>query len=163
MNKERILGLLRELLMVVGSALIAFGILKEGFDILPAVGAVMAVASLVGSVFAKEGVEILFSLIRKVLSAGGGALVAYGAVTPDQVEAVMAILAPVLSLIWSWTSKSSEHGGPSFPAPVIVFLFSLACLALPSCSVKVNPDGSKDVLIDAQGVGQVIPILLEGK
>ena len=42
-------------------------------------------------------------------------------------------------------------------------LIAFMALSLQSCSVRVNPDGSKDVLIDAAGVGQVTTILLEGK
>jgi hypothetical protein len=37
------------------------------------------------------------------------------------------------------------------------------CLALSSCAVKINPDGSKDVTVDAVALGQALTAYGESK
>ena len=61
-----------------GAALIAFGLIKESFDLVPAIGAIMAIISLIWVFRTKYSTpQVIVSLIRKAFSAAGGALVAY--------------------------------------------------------------------------------------
>ena len=109
MKKEQKLGLIREILMSVGAALVAFGVTKESFDIIPAVGAIMALISLVWVFVAKDGSsQIVMSLIRKALSAVGGALVAYGIANPEQNQAIAGFMLPLLSLLFSHFSNGGK-------------------------------------------------------
>ena len=139
MKKEQKLGFIREILMSAGAALIAFGLIKDGFDILPAIGALMSVISLVWVLIVKDGgSQIFMSLLRKTISAVGGALVAYGIANPEQYEAIAGAILPILSLVLSNTSNGGGRTVSNFPV-VIGALATFLLISLPSCSIGLDP------------------------
>lgn len=122
-----------------GAALIAFGVVKEGFDTLPVIGALMSVISLVWVLIVKDGgSQILASLIRKTISAVGGALVAYGIANPEQNQAIAGALLPVLSLVLSSSSNADGRNLSNLPV-VIGALATFLLVSLPSCSIGLDP------------------------
>lgn len=145
-NTSKILGTANELLMAVGAALITYGVNVTNSQVEVGAGLLLAVLSLVLTVTRHQGVDLIKSSVRKVLSAGGGAAVAFGVMTPEKVEALMAILAPVLAIVWSVTDKGEDH--PPVGLPVIfVLCAALGFTVLPSCShlggggLEFTPDG----------------------
>ena len=157
MKKEQLLGLIRELLMAGGAALASFGVVKEGFDALPAVGAVMALISLVWAISDKSGgAAQIGTLVRKALSAAGGAIAAYGLASPDQIGAVSAVLLPIVAMAWSnSTNGDGDQSAGRFPLWILAltpFFF-----ALPSCTVSVDPTTGKPIVgVDGAAIGQII-------
>lgn len=146
MKKEQKLGLIREVLMSVGAALVAFGVTKESFDVIPAVGAIMALISLVWVFVAKEGTsQIAMSLTRKALSATGGALVAYGIANPEQNQAIGGLMFPLLALLFSHFSNGGKANVSGLPV-LIGALAAFSVFSLPSCSVGLDPTTGMPIL-----------------
>jgi hypothetical protein len=125
--------------MSVGAALVAFGVIKEDFNTLPAIGALMSIISLSWVLFAKSGKsQILLSLIRKSFSAVGGALVAYGIANPEQNQAIAGALLPVLSLVLSGVSNGDGRNLSNMPV-LLGALVAFSFVSLPSCSIGLDP------------------------
>jgi hypothetical protein len=122
MKKEQLLGLSRELLGALGGALATFGVSASGSQIETVTGLVMVLISIVWALKANEGKEVLFTLFRKALSVAGGVGVAFGLLTPEKLEALIAVVAPIIALVWSFHSK-----GGNLPAGVSAILLFL-CL-----------------------------------
>ena len=163
MQKERFLGQLRELLTAGASALIAYNIIDSGFDATSLVAAVVAIATVVWSILSHDGLSRIISLVRKALSASGGALVAYGLMTDAQSTALLAISGPVLAMLGSWKANvdgSSEAGSGSF---LLLMGLGAVLTLLPSCTVSVAPDGAKSVIIDPVSAGNLVTHILEDK
>ena len=139
MKREQRLGLVREILMSGGAALIAFGVIRESFDLVPAIGAIMAIISLIWVFRAKDSTpQVIVSLIRKAFSAAGGALVAYGCLNPEQREAIGGLVFAIISLLSSAASNGDKPSPTGLPA-LIGLLAALSLLSLPSCSVGLDP------------------------
>lgn len=128
MKKDQLLGLIRELSNTVGAALVTYGILS-GEMMQLALGLVMCIASLFFAIANREGKDIVFTLIRKLLSAGGGVAIALGVITPDKIEALVAVVGPMLALIWSVRSN-----GPGISKGVSFCILLTLVLCLPSCA-----------------------------
>tara|TARA_B100000287_G_scaffold95887_3_gene88047 strand:+ start:552 stop:1046 length:495 start_codon:yes stop_codon:yes gene_type:complete len=129
-----------------GAALIAFGILKESFDLVPAIGAIMAIISLIWVFRTKDSTpKIIVSLIRKAFSATGGALVAYGCLNPEQSEAIGGLILPIISLLSSASANGDKPSTEGLPA-LIGLLAALSLLSLPSCSVGLDANTGMPVL-----------------
>lgn len=157
MKKEQALGLIRELLMAIGVALIVFGYVAEGTDILPAVGGAMSIVSFAWSLAAHEGLDAVVSLFRKALSAVGGGLVAYGVANPEHVEAITAIILPVVSAFSSWKSNSDSRETPYLPMMIIGF--AVCAFFQSGCAFEVRPDGTRTGYITPD----IIPVILGDK
>lgn len=129
MKFAQIEGGIREMLMIVGSFLAGSGIVNSEAAS-ASVGLIMCLISLSWSITQKEGLEKIWTLLRKTLSSVPGVLVAFSVITPDQAISFTSAIAPILALIWSFIS----NGGGSVPTGLAVFLIALGSLALNSCA-----------------------------
>lgn len=134
MKKEQILGLLRESLMAGGALTFA------GFSGLPSVvGIIMMIVSIIWGVWYNEGAEIIYTAIRKLLSAAPGAMVELGLINMEQATNLIAFLLPVSAMIWSYISKGDKNISNRVFA--IGFFLAIAFF-LPSCGgLAITPDG----------------------
>ena len=129
-----------------GAALIAFGVIRESFDIIPAIGAIMAIISLICVFRAKDSTsKVVVSLIRKALSATGGALVAYGCLNPEQSEAIGGLILPIISLLSSASANGDKPSPTGLPA-LIGVLAAFSLFSLPSCSVGLDANTGMPIL-----------------
>jgi drug/metabolite transporter superfamily protein YnfA len=145
MKKDKLLGLIRELLMAVGAGLLTYGVQVSAGVIEASIGAIMVVASLVWALRFNEGAETVFTLVRKLLSAAGGVGVALGVITPEKLEAMLLVVGPLISLAWSVYSK----GGSLPPAvPAILLFFGMGFLSMSgtSCSFSYDPVTGRAIL-----------------
>jgi hypothetical protein len=138
--KSKLLGTANELLMAIGAALITFGVNATQSHIETGAGLILAILSLVLTFQRHEGADLIKSGVRKVLSAAGGAAVAFGLVTPDKVEALMAVVGPILAIAWSVNDKGAKvpKGLP------LILITALVVFILPACSstsLVFTPDG----------------------
>ena len=101
------LGQLRALLTVVGTALATFGY-HRGYSWEPVIGVVALMASLGWSVYYKEGWEAIQSVIRKIASAIGTGVVVYGMMTPEKSEALVGIVGPLMAMFGSWKANGGK-------------------------------------------------------
>ena len=153
MNKEQALGQIREVLAVVG--MLVFGA-SDGLT--SSVGLVVALVAVGWSLWYHEGVEVVFSAVRKALSLLPGSLLALGLIDIDTAGAITALIAPVLALAWSFVANNDgSSGGGSGYSSIALLLFCLsAVLFLPSCSVAVGLDGKPRVELDVYSAKQMI-------
>lgn len=146
MKREQRLGLVREILMSGGAALIAFGVIQESFDIVPAIGAIMAIISLIWVFRTKDSTpKVIVSLIRKAFSAAGGALVAYGCLNPEQSAAIGGLVLPIISLLSS-ASANGEKPAPTGLPSLIGLLAVLSLFSLPSCSIGLDANTGMPII-----------------
>lgn len=156
MNKEQVLGRIREVLAMVG--FIVFG---SSDGVTSAVGLVVAIVAVVWALRHHEGVEIIFSSFRKLLSAVPGALLAFDLVSIDTAGAITALIAPVLAMAWSFVANHDDDkgggsdGGLSIKSVALVVCV-LSLLSLPSCSVAVGLDGKPRLELDVYSAKQMI-------
>ena len=125
MNKEKALGLFREILVTGGT--LVFG----AFDGLTSlVGLLVAVASVLWAIYYHEGLEIVSTSIRKVLSAAPGTLLALGFIAPETAGLLASLIAPLFALVWSFAAKGGNVANVANKAPLV--LFALCCATLMS-------------------------------
>ena len=135
MNKQVILGQVRELVFIVSAFFIATG---EGVEVIAAIGT--ALASLIWAIYYHEGKQKIFTAIRKLIPTIPAALVAFHVIPPDKAIAIAGALAAGVSLTWSFIS----NGGKVKAGSQTPMLFFALCF-LPSCGVSVvdeAPEGS---------------------
>jgi hypothetical protein len=146
-NQSPALGVVNELLMAGGAALITFGVNVTENQTSLAAGLIMALLSLVLMFTRHQGAELIMSGVRKVLSSAGGVAVAFGFLTPEKVDAILAVAGPVVSLIpiiWTARSKGAFKTPGKLPMVFIPLVLALALLGLQSCansSLTFTPDG----------------------
>ena len=138
MKKEQLLGLIREILTAVGAGLVTFGVQAPQVVIESVIGALMVLAGIGWALYANEGTQTIFTLFRKLLSAGGGVAVAFGLMTPEKVEALLGALGPIIALVWSIHSKGGTL--PPITSAIMLFL-ALGSFGLTSCAIELTPDG----------------------
>lgn len=133
MKKEQTLGLIREALTALGA--LAFA----GFSGWPSVvGLILLIVSIVWAVVANEGAEIVYTLVRKLISSAPAILVEFSLIDVDQAASIVALLLPVSAMVWSYISK----GGNIDPNKVGIFIVSITSLLFVSCAgVRITPDG----------------------
>jgi len=162
MKKEQILGQLRELLTAGAAAMVAYNV-GDGFDATALIGAVIAIVAVVWSIRSHEGWSLVVSLIRKALSATGGAMVAYGLMNDTQSTALLATVGPLLSMVGSWRANGDGSSRPGSGLPLLLLgALAVFCL-LPSCTVSVGPDGAYGVIVDPVAAGTLVTHILEEK
>lgn len=134
MKKEQIMGLLREFLTALG------GLVWAGSAGWPSlVGLIVMVASLVWGFYYNEGAEIIYTAIRKLLSAAPAVGVELGWLDIDQATNLVALLLPASAMVWSYISKGGGNPPSAFP---VVILFAALSFLFPSCAgLQVTPDG----------------------
>jgi hypothetical protein len=141
--QSKTLGTVNELLMAIGAGLITYGVNVTHSQVEIASGLLMAVISLVLMFTRHAGWDLIKSSVRKVISAAGGVAIAFGWMTPEKVAALTAVLAPLLSVVWSVADKTDDSTLPPGVPVLLAFLASLALL--PSCSsmsrLEFTPDG----------------------
>lgn len=134
MKKEQFLGIIRELATLIGALAFAG---FEGWSSI--VGLVVAIAAIGYAVFKKQGIEILFTSIRKALSLVPGLLVQFGVIEPDKAELWVAMIAPLYSLVWSYVSNGPmPKSNNKLP---IIFLALIVVTFLSSCALEFTEDG----------------------
>ena len=167
-NKEKFLGLLREV-MTAGGAL-AFG----AFDGMPSVvGLLVAIAAVVWAIAHHEGGQVVATSVRKVLSLVPGVLLSLGWVQPETAASLASFLAPLFAIVWSYLDK----GGSVPPSSGRFGVFFTACLALcafglVSCAGKYGnatpgfyrkalptDDGARfGILLESKSIAPGIPV-----
>lgn len=137
MTKEQAIGQLREVLTAAGAVLATWGI-SDGNGWAPAIGAVLALASLLWGVAwhrdkGKPG-KVRWTLVRKFVNALGAAAVTYGVLNPDKVQSVDTLLAaigPVVASATSWISNGGD--GTSSGSPLLLVVALMPFFALAGC------------------------------
>jgi len=129
MKKQKLLGLIRELMSAIGAGLVTHGLMTnthmEYF-----LGFFMVLASLMFAIYEKQGQEIVFTLVRKLMSSAGGVVIALGILTPDKIESLLGIVGPLIALTWSVKSKGGE-----VPKSLKAIALLLVCVfMIPSCA-----------------------------
>jgi len=130
-KKEIILGQLRELLNIIGAGLLVWGIGNE--SLWESVGgALLSLMTLIWVIRSKDGFEIIFSALRKVIGALGGLMIVTEWMDPEKVSAITAVLVSVIPFVWSLYSNGdgASKGGK---LPMWILIFALGALFLPSC------------------------------
>lgn len=138
MNKDQVLGPLREIAFAAGVALVTFGVTSQATVELVS-GVLLAIVSLVFAIRANEGAETVLTLVRKVLSGVAGGLVAWGKLDPAKAEALTGFALVVISSAWSFRAKGGGTGGGGM-SPLWV-LALMALFLCPSCVVGVDENG----------------------
>lgn len=143
-NKERFLGLIRELLTAGGA--LAFGAFDGAASV---VGLIVAVASVLWAWKHHEGAQVIATSFRKVLSLVPGVLLALGVVDPDTAGMIAAFIAPLFAIVWSFLDKggSVPNSSGRLGAWLMAALALLSCGVLPSCggNVTLTPDQIKAI------------------
>ncbi len=127
-NKEKILGFAREALTALGSLMFAT---VDGWP--SVVGLIVMALSIIWAIVYHEGMDVIYTSIRKALSAAPGVLVVFGLIDPDQAASAVALLLPLTSIVWSFIEKGGK--APKSGIPAIALIACLALLTLPSCHV----------------------------
>jgi hypothetical protein len=138
MNKDQILGPLREIAFAAGVALVTFGVTSQATVELVS-GVLLALVSLIYAIGANEGPDVILSLFRKILSGVAGGLVAWGKLDPAKAEALTGFALVLISSAWSFRAKGGGTGGDGM-SPLWV-LAVLALMICPSCVVGVDENG----------------------
>ena len=135
MNRDQILGPLREIAFAAGVALVTFGVTSQATVELVS-GVLLAIVSLVFAIRANEGKETVLTLVRKVLSGVAGGLVAWGKLDPAKAEALTGFALVLISSAWSFKAKGKDDAGgsggssgPLWGAGLLLF-----AMLLPSCT-----------------------------
>jgi type IV secretory pathway TrbD component len=131
MNKDQILGPLREIAFAAGVALVTFGVTSQATVELVS-GVLLAIVSLIFAIRANEGPEVVLTLVRKVLSGVAGGLVAWGKLDAGKAEALTGFALVLISSAWSFRAKGGGTGGGGI-SPLWV-LALLALFLCPSCA-----------------------------
>ena len=138
MNKDQILGPLREVAFAAGVALVTFGVTSQATVELVS-GVLLALVALIFAIGANEGPDVVLSLVRKILSGVAGGLVAWGKLDPAKAEALTGFALVLISSAWSFRAKGGGTGGGGMsPLWVLALLTLLLC---PSCVVGVDENG----------------------
>ena len=135
MKREVILGQLRELLSILGALC---------FAMLPAenlgsiVGATVAAVAIIFALLKHDGVESVFTLVRKFLSLVPAILVQFNLIDSMTAGKLIAFLAPASALIWSYLVNAGIVKG-SMPINLILLaIIPFFAFTLPSCQGYVN-------------------------
>ncbi|MCW1885513.1 hypothetical protein OKA04_12305 [Luteolibacter flavescens] len=131
MNKDQALGIVREVGTAIGAALVTYGVTTSSTVELVS-GVIIALVSLVFALKANEGLDVVLSLIRKVLSGASGVLVAYGIIDPAKAEALSGVALVLISTSWTISAKSNGTSGAG-TTPLWIFAL-LALFLTPSCT-----------------------------
>lgn len=127
-NKERFLGLLREVLTAGGA--LAFG----AFDGLPSIiGLIVSISSVIWAWLHHEGTQIIVTSLRKTLSMIPGVLLALGWVDPNTAGLLASFLAPLFAIVWSFLEKDGVVKVPK-GSGVALFALSASLALLGACS-----------------------------
>lgn len=141
MNKDQVLGPLREIAFAAGVALVTFGVASQATVELVS-GVLLALVALFFAIRANEGTESVMTLVRKVLSGVAGGLVAWGKLDAGKAEALTGVALVLISSAWSFKAKGGGTGGGGM-SPLWI-LAALGLFLLPSCAglqLSVTPDG----------------------
>lgn len=134
MNRDQILGPLREIAFAAGVALVTFGVTSQATVELVS-GVLLAIVSLVFAIRANEGKETVLTLVRKVLSGVAGGLVAWGKLDPAKAEALTGFALVLISSAWSFKAKGKDDaGGSGGSGPLWGAGMLLFSLLLQSCT-----------------------------
>lgn len=113
MNKDVFLSLLRTVLTAGGAWMVGHNILTTTIDTSlwqEIVGAIILVGSTIWGVIDKTTtIEAIQSAIRSILAVGGGILVAAGKISGDKLEAIGGMIIPILTFIYSYSSKKKNE------------------------------------------------------
>ena len=141
MNRQVILGQLRELLTILGA--LCFTMLPDQ-SVGSIVGAIVAAVAIVFAIVKHDGVESLFTLARKFLSILPAIGVQFGWIDSGMAAKLIAGLAPLSALVWSYLVNAGVAKG-SMPVNLILIALSpVFAFSLPSCSYA-------DVIVDTRG------------
>lgn len=87
-------------------------LLFAGFSGLPSVvGIIMIIVSIIWGFWYNEVAEVIYTAIRKLLSAAPGVMVELGLIDMEQGINLVAFLLPVSAMIWSYVSKGLTPSG----------------------------------------------------
>lgn len=131
MNRDQVLGPLREIAFAAGVALVTFGVTSQATVELVS-GVLLALVALFFAIRSNEGTESIMTLVRKVLSGVAGGLVAWGKLDPAKAEALTGFALVLISSAWSFRSKGGGADGSGMSPLWILALFAL--FLLPSCA-----------------------------
>jgi hypothetical protein len=163
MTRQQLLGQARAVLTAIGAILIAFGFDKvlapEGGDSSGAyaliAGLILAGTSLGYGIHKHEGPAMIWSLVRKLLNAGGALLIYYSVLTPEKWAAVVGVIGPVLALRYSWAANKDDD--PQLPLPglgrllILLAIPTFIFMSLPSCTLRVDPSTGEPQLVADPG------------
>lgn len=128
-NKERFLGLLREVLTAGGA--LAFG----AFDGLPSIiGLIVSIAAIGWALHHHEGDQIIATSIRKTLSLIPGVLLALNWVDPNTAASLASFLAPLFAIVWSVLDKDGKVKIPKSSGTALFALSASLALLTASCA-----------------------------
>lgn len=114
MTREQLTALLRELLTALSAAAVTWGVLSETHWAAIS-SAIVALLTLIWAVRANEGIEMLFTLARKLVSATAGAVMVFGVIDAARIEAMTSVALALLAFAWAFASKSGPAANPTPP------------------------------------------------
>lgn len=132
-NKEQLLGLLREVLTAFGGLVFAT---TTGWESIT--GLILAIASIIWSVWQHEGLEVIFTSIRKAISLVPAIFVMLGWISPEKAGILISMLAPLTSIIWSITTNGPA---PTNDGRFPLWILCLFTLFINSCGINFTEDG----------------------
>ena len=135
MTTEQFVGLVRELLTAIGVALATMGHMgNELWQVIA--GVVMSIVSIGWALKWNEGREILYTLIRKLLSGTAGLAVASGLLSPEHADVILGVLMSVAAIVWAVMAKGAE---PPRLGPMVIW--GTAVLLSGMCTSCITLDG----------------------
>lgn len=143
MNKEQALGQLRAALTASGTVLTTWGV-SDGNLWAPVIGVLLAGYSFTWGLLHHKDPStsggVSWSLLRKLVNAVGTALVTYGVLNPERLDAIavlIAALGPLLASRYSWIDNKLPNDEPPSNPPAVLSLLLLLplCVLLSSCSL----------------------------
>jgi hypothetical protein len=149
--KTKILGPIMELITLIGALVYAN---YEGW---PAISAgIVSVGIIAYRIYNHKGPEKIFSAIRKFLSLVPAIGVQLGIFDISQGESIIAFIAPLISVVWSWKVNKGNGSYSSGGFPVVLLLGCCLSLFAVSCkSIAIDLTGQPRVG-DIRTVGGVI-------
>lgn len=135
MTREIFAGQVRELVNALGGALVAFGLMDDRLAV-SAGGFVISLAMVFWGLSNKEGLEVVFSAVRKAVGAGLGALAVLGYLDEGRVEPVLMVASATLTFISSFIANGGKASGR---LPVVFFCLVMAA-GLTSCGGSFRYD-----------------------
>lgn len=153
-------GVIREFLMAASAVLFAWGLGTEALW-QEVTGGLLAVFVLVWGIRVNVGIEALFSVIRKVLSAAAGVSIYHGWLSPEKATLLVGALMSGIAMVWTlgksglFNSDDDDGNPPQLPTFLLLVLCAASFLLLPSCASRygelwVDHEGNLHAMVPYQ-------------
>lgn len=133
MKQEQFLSVVREVVTAVSAAVASYGLLNDNL-LAASGGLVTALAMVVWSIVTHAGKGVVGTLLRKLVSAGAGFAVAFGAVTPERAEALAGVALVAISIYFGNKKAATNL--------ILLGLSATFLMGLSSCTgIRATDDG----------------------